>query len=179
MPFYYDGECVGDDSREVHFDMSDEDRQAVIYDYIMEAYALDDIADRMSTGDLVTDRNILTIRALDYIMKHSRNGRGPDFGGYTWSDEDADESDKSAAPVRTAPAKKPAKKPATKKPKADAKPAKAQSKNGTSYDVTDGRKTYGTFSSQAKAEAMKRELKAEGVNARVRVTYAASAQRRR
>ena len=41
----------------------------------------------------------------------------------------------------------------------------------TSYEVTDGAKVYGTFSSQSKADALKRELKAEGVKARVRITY--------
>lgn len=40
-----------------------------------------------------------------------------------------------------------------------------------SYEVTDGTKVYGTFSSQAKADALKKELKAEGVKARVRITY--------
>lgn len=182
MPFYQCGEWVGDDSQDVHFEMSDEDRQAVIYDYIMEAYTLDEIADDMSTGDLVTDRNHLTLRALDYIRNHSRNGSGPDFGGYTWSDDDIAESDSSSAPVKTAPPKKTSKKTSSKKkpatkPKADAKLAKS----GTSFDVTDGSKTYGTFSSQTKAEALKRDLKAEGVKARVRAVYVTpgSATRRR
>lgn len=183
MPFYNCGECVGDDSYEVHSDMSAEDRRAVIHDYIMEMYSLEEIADDISTGDLVTDRNHLTIRALDCIKKHSGNGRGPDFGGYTWSDDDIAESDSSAASVGTAPPKKKSSKKATSKktPAAkagtDAKPAKS----GTSYDVTDGSKTYGTFSSQSKAEALKRDLKARGVTARVRTVYAASgsASRRR
>ncbi len=187
MPFYNCGEWVGDDPYEVHSDMSDEDRRAVIYDFIMERYTLDEIADDLATGDLDTDRNELTLRALDYIRGNTTNGSGPDFGGYTWSDEDPDEysveSDSSAASVRTAPPKKKSSKKATskKKPAAkagtDAKPAKS----GTSYDVTDGSKTYGTFSSQAKAEALKRQLKAQGVTARVRTVYVTpgSATRRR
>ncbi len=40
-----------------------------------------------------------------------------------------------------------------------------------SYEVTDGTRILGTFSSQAKADALKKELKAEGIKARVRITY--------
>ena len=41
----------------------------------------------------------------------------------------------------------------------------------TSYEVTDGTKTYGTFSSQSKADALKKELKAKGIAARVRAIH--------
>lgn len=41
----------------------------------------------------------------------------------------------------------------------------------TSYEVTDGTRILGTFSSQAKADALKKELKAEGVAARVRAVH--------
>ncbi len=91
MPFYYCGDYVGEDPEEVHFEMSDSDRRALIYDFIMERYTLDEIADELSVGDLDADRYDLTLRALEYIMETTENGSGPDFGGYTWSDEEPDE----------------------------------------------------------------------------------------
>ncbi len=41
----------------------------------------------------------------------------------------------------------------------------------TSYEVTDGTRIIGTFSSQSKADALKKELKAQGVKARVRIVH--------
>ena len=40
-----------------------------------------------------------------------------------------------------------------------------------SYEVTDGTRILGTFSSQSKADALKKELKAQGVKARVRIVH--------
>ncbi len=130
MAFYNCGEFVGDDSDEVHFGISDDDQQALIRDYLVETYTLEELADEVASGGMDSTYD-LTISALDYIESHSRNGRGPDFGGFTWSDdEDAAESDnrkraaarpkarasasrpkasknaRSKAPARKAPAKK-------------------------------------------------------------------------
>lgn len=41
----------------------------------------------------------------------------------------------------------------------------------STYEVTDGAKIYGTFSSQSKADALKKELKAKGIAARVRAIH--------
>ena len=41
----------------------------------------------------------------------------------------------------------------------------------STYEVTDGAKIYGTFSSQSKADALKKELKTKGVAARVRAIH--------
>lgn len=41
----------------------------------------------------------------------------------------------------------------------------------TSYEVTDGTRVMGVFSSQSKADALKKELKAQGVKARVRIVH--------
>lgn len=40
-----------------------------------------------------------------------------------------------------------------------------------SYEVTDGTRILGTFSSQSKSDALKKELKAQGVKARVRIVH--------
>ena len=47
-----------------------------------------------------------------------------------------------------------------------------------SYEVTDGTRTLGVFSSQAKADALKKELKAQGVKARVRIVHERDAKKR-
>ncbi len=117
MPFYDHGEYAGEDAYEVNFDMSDESRQYLIYEYIYRAYDLVELASELSVGTLGTDRRELAIRALEYIRDHTENGRGPDFGGYTWSDDDIEGSDnrrsrsapkaskpKASAPVRPAKA---------------------------------------------------------------------------
>ncbi len=41
----------------------------------------------------------------------------------------------------------------------------------STYEVTDGAKIYGSFSSQSKADALKRELKTKGIAARVRAVH--------
>ena len=124
MPFYYCGDCVGYDSEEVHFEMSDSDRRAVIYDFIMETYTLDEIADDLSTGDLDTDRNELTLRALYYIMENTSNGSGPDFGGYTWSDEEPDEDPDESDNRRTRSASR--RNPTASKPKTSSRSVKTK-----------------------------------------------------
>ncbi len=48
----------------------------------------------------------------------------------------------------------------------------------TSYEVTDGTRTLGVFSSQAKADALKKELKTQGVKARVRIVHERDAKRK-
>ncbi len=48
----------------------------------------------------------------------------------------------------------------------------------TSYEVTDGTKVMGVFSSQSKADALKKELKAQGVKARVRIVHTADPKKR-
>ncbi len=129
--------------------------------------------------------------ALRDVKEHSMTSDRAEPRGYVYVDwvDEPDPMDVAIRglakavddpPAKKAPAKKkPAKKAAPKK--TAAKPATTSSRNGTSFDVTDGSKTYGTFSSQAKAEALKRDLKAQGVTARVRAVYVTpgSATRRR
>lgn len=47
----------------------------------------------------------------------------------------------------------------------------------TSYEVTDGTTVMGVFSSESKADALKKELKAQGVKARVRIVHMKDAKR--
>lgn len=136
--------------------------------------------------------------ALRDVKEHSMTSDRAEPRGYVyvdWVDEPdpldvalrglakaVDDPPAKKAPAKKKPARKaaPKKKTGTAAKPADA-PARTSSRNGTSFDVTDGSKTYGTFSSQTKAEALKRDLKAEGVKARVRAVYVTpgSATRRR
>ena len=97
MAFYKSGKSVGADAKSAVSKMSDNQVAQIVFEYVMNVYGTDELAEMVAYGNIKKPRTIAE-EALDALKGSSKS-----YGGVTWSEPKAPAK---KAPAKKAPAKK-------------------------------------------------------------------------
>lgn len=97
MTFYKSGKSVGTDAKSAVSKMSDNQVAQIVFEYVMNVYGTDELAEMVAYGNIKKPRTIAE-EALDALKGSSKS-----YGGITWSEPKAPAK---KAPAKKAPAKK-------------------------------------------------------------------------